>query len=101
MLWCSLSCRALQNFPPISLTAIRIHRCPVFKKEGIPYEKNSHGKQILKPHYNLSDIPSTLLTPQDADAFDQICFSGYSAAELAKSGEYQNKVSTNPSGGLF
>ena len=56
---------------------------------------------ILKPHYNLSGIPSTLLTPQDADAFDQICFSGYSAAELAKSGEYQNKVSTNPSGGLF
>lgn len=59
MLWCSLSCRALQNFPPISLTAIRIHRCPVFKKEGIPYEKNSHGKQI--PNHHIGHLPAAVL----------------------------------------
>lgn len=48
--------------------------------DGILYRNDI----IQKPHYNLFDIPSTLLTPQEADAFYQICFLGYSAAELAK-----------------
>lgn len=48
--------------------------------DGILYR----NAMIHEPQYSLFDIPSTLLAPQEADAFYHICILGYSAAELAK-----------------
>ena len=39
---------------------------------------------LYENHYNSFDVLPTLLTPQEADAFYQICILGYSAAELAR-----------------
>ena len=37
-----------------------------------------------KAHYDFSEIPPALLTPQEANAFYQVCISGCSAAEAAQ-----------------
>ncbi len=44
---------------------------------------------IYENHCNLFDIPHTLLTPQEANIFYQICILGHSSAELAR----KNKIS--------
>ena len=37
-----------------------------------------------KAHYDFSEIPPALLTPQEANAFYQVCILGCSAAEVAQ-----------------
>ncbi len=39
---------------------------------------------IYEAHYNTLEIPSTLLTPQEANVFYQTCILGCSAAEIAR-----------------
>ena len=60
------------------------NKMPVSSTDELTDGRLYQNSIIYEAHYDVLELPSTLLTKQEADVFYQICILGYSAAELAR-----------------
>lgn len=60
------------------------NKAPTISTEELTDGLRYQNSITYESQHPLFGIPSTLLAPQEADAFYHICILGYSAAELAR-----------------